>query len=112
MPSINAINLNSIQNEIVNENKISGQMIYEIREILELPKYFPILYIIVWIIAFSYELRWQFWLECSTGFSHEPSFDIIHPIMFLRAIYLLIICELWRMNWWIFSQSLGLKWDI
>ena len=105
MPSIPAVHVNTIQNEIELKNDVKG--------FPEIPERFPLLFLFVIGIAYFRIIRMLLWMEYSFEFDDNfpGRFKVIHPLGAIRAAMLLLTTDSWLMVWDGISNRFGWDWD-
>ncbi|UCD14250.1 MAG: hypothetical protein JSW60_02220, partial [Thermoplasmatales archaeon] len=115
IPSIPAIQINTIENEINQKNSgtIAENPSFGTEGFPEIPECFPLLFLFVIGIGYFRALRFLLWIEYSIEFDDyfPGQFEIIHPLGVLRAAMLLWTTEWWLLIWNGISNRLGWDWS-
>jgi len=108
MPSISAIHINAIENEIKQKN---GGLIAENPSFDA--EFFPErLFCFVVAIAFSRFVRAGIWMLNSIEFNDSSGqFNVTHPLAYYRGVWLYLTFELWVTVWYIIFEKLGWDWS-
>ena len=117
MPMISAVELKTV--EKAQDRKIMRQSeIFLLKKVGDLfkkgilPKH-PILFIIVLMQLVFRQSRGFYLFFLSTEveyYYHFPEIKVIHPLLFIRAFWLLLVAEYEFVFWGIVSDSLGWNW--
>ncbi len=108
MPTVPAIHINAIENQIKAE--------YEELPLIDvinfkIPDKFPLLYLLVVGIGIFRLMRALMLLMYSIEYDEWGGFKISNPFLLLRGIILTASVDLWTYGWEIISEILGWDWE-
>ena len=110
MPSIPAIHINAIENQIKTEYEelpLNNDINFKI------PDKYPLLYLLVLTIGWFKAIRGV--IYCIFSIKSDDYWPITYvdkPILFFRGITLLASGNLWIFGWYIISKILGWNWEL
>ena len=113
MPSIPAIQHKVVKDEVVSEISEDFEL-EEIKELLDFPDVkHPILFVLVVMLLELRAVRALYLLNFAFNTeTHQDRYDFDHPLLGIRAIWLLFTAWLWDDLWQIISNSLGWNWEL
>jgi hypothetical protein len=110
MPSIPAIHINSIENEIKKE--IDIVTLFDKLDFKPLDK-FPLLFYFILAIGYFRIYRCNILWDISIEEGYWPGEIIIkHPLLLIRSLIIGRRADRWIVGWEIISDILGLDWDL
>jgi hypothetical protein len=119
MPSYSAIRIRTADNEIKSE-MIDKEDIFDFAELnekinlLNTSKY-PRLYYFVQIVFTIRLIRFMILFDISTEWDYsgwQPTYEVIHPIIYARAYFLGLTSNLWLTFWYSISEYYDWGWEL
>ena len=109
MPSIPAVHINSIENQIKTEYK---ELLLNEGVNFKIPDKLPLLYLLVYILGYFRAYRSDALFAYSIEIDDWGEIKLIHPFLLLRSLILMASVNLWVYGWLFISDILGWDWEI
>jgi hypothetical protein len=113
MPSIPAIQIDSFKEGTQQNIDDLKTRLSNIESLIDIPKYFPLLFLFVYSVALFRLIRFTILMDLSTEPSDfPPYFTITNWLLFIRCAFLLNGIDWWLVIWEEISDHFGWGWEI
>ena len=111
MPSIQAIQIDSFKEGIQQNIDDLKTRLSNIESLIDLPEHFPLLFLFTYFVSRFRLTRFLILANLSTEpFDGPPGFKVIHPLIFIRCVFLIWGFYWWCLTWEEISNRFGWGW--